>query len=131
MTLLNEAQAPPAEVRVHDAQSPAAAAALEHARGLAGDGPITTGHLLRAILDDADSQASQILGSMGVNTPDVELALVTFPVESSSDRPPTGSVEVKVGDHTTVIDDPEMATALARLDPEKVKAMLKRMLEAG
>ena len=46
--------------------SRAAADATRLARQLAGSGPMTTGHLILAILNDTDSQASRALGTFGV-----------------------------------------------------------------
>ena len=107
-------------------RSRAAADATRLARQLAGSGPMTTGHLILAILNDTDSQASRALGTFGVTRDSLQPRLSEVPLGETSDSPPRPqSVEIKLGDTTTTIGDPELAAALGELSPEQLRAALR------
>jgi ATP-dependent Clp protease ATP-binding subunit ClpA len=105
-------------------RSPAVASATERARQLAGPAPMTTGHLLTAVLEDPDSQASRALAALGVSQEALAAALAEAAVSGTSDAVPV--VEIKVGDVTTTIEDPRVAAILGNLTTDQVIAALKR-----
>lgn len=107
-------------------RSPALQAALERAGARSGQSPMTTGHLLGAILADAGSQASRALAAVGVDEARAEAALDAVPVADTSDASPAPqSVAVTIGDTTTVVDDPEVASALQQLSAAELRDALK------
>ncbi len=112
-------------------RSPAASDATRLARQLAGSGPMTTGHLVLAILADEASQASRALGALGVSTESFEARLAEVPLKETSDAPPRPQVvEIKLGETTTTIGDPELAATLGELSPEQLRAALRKVLGA-
>lgn len=113
-------------------RSPAMADADRLARRLAVSGPVTTGHLLVAMLTDTASQASRALGALGVSTESVQSRLAEVPVNETSDAPPRPQlVEIKLGTTTTTIGDPELAAALGGLSPEQLRAALREVIGAN
>ena len=113
-------------------QSPAAAGATRLARQLAGSGPMTTGHLLLAVLTDTASQASRALGALGVSAESLERRLADIPLNETTDAPPRPQiVEIKLGGTTTTIGDPELATALSELSPEGLRAALREVIRTN
>jgi ATP-dependent Clp protease ATP-binding subunit ClpA len=109
-------------------RSAAADEATRLARALAGSGPMTTGHLLLAILTDPASQASRALG---VSIESIKRRLSEIPVNETSDAPPRPQVvQIKLGEATTTIGDPELAAALGQLSPEQLRAALRGVLGA-
>jgi ATP-dependent Clp protease ATP-binding subunit ClpA len=109
-------------------KSPAADEATRLARSLAGSGPMTTGHLLLAMLTDPASQASRALG---LSVDSIEPRLAAIPINETSDAPPRPQVvEIRLGEATTTIGDPELADALGQLSPEQLQAALRGVLAA-
>jgi ATP-dependent Clp protease ATP-binding subunit ClpC len=110
-------------------RSRAVTEAEARARVAAGDQPVTTGHLLDALLSDDASQASRALHALGVSTQALRDELVRTPIDGTSDAPPRPrSVEIKLGEATTMIEDSEIADALAALSPDQLRATLQRAL---
>jgi len=110
-------------------RSPALVEAMQRARRLAGRSPITTGQLLVAMLADDACQASKALRALGVTPGPVEAELARIPVEGTTDGPPRPrAVDIKLGQMTTTIDDPELAEALGGLTPAELRAALRRAL---
>ena len=110
--------------------SPGLADALGRARRLEGPGPTTTGQVLLAMLADVNSQARKVLELLGVDERAAEERLAEVPVEGTSDAPPhPRSVEIRLGESTTTIEDPELAEALAGLGPDELRAALAEVLD--
>ncbi len=121
---MSEATAPDSE------RSPALVAAMLRARPFAGGGPMTTGHLLVAMLADDACQASKALAALGVTAGPLEAELAQIPLNGTSDGPPRPrAVDITLGQLTTTIDDPELAAALGGLTPEELRAALRRVLD--
>ena len=94
---------------------------LDRARGLAGTTPMTTGHLVTAVLADPRSQGAQALASLGVTEEAFAAALAQMPVDDTSDGRPR-SLEIKIGDTTTTIDDPDLIEALRGMPADQLRA---------
>ncbi len=110
-------------------RSPATRQAEERAGELAARQPVTTGHLLEAILADPASHASRALGALGVTEADVRAELARTPLEGTSDESPRPrSVEIKLGEATTTIEDSDIAEGLAALSPEELRDVLRKAL---
>jgi ATP-dependent Clp protease ATP-binding subunit ClpA len=110
--------------------SPAAAAAVARAATLSGLSPTTTGHLLGAILADTTSQAAKALAALKVTADDVTRALAAIRLEDTSDAPPRPkSVEIKLGDTSRVIADPDLAEAITRVSDEQLREALRNALD--
>jgi ATP-dependent Clp protease ATP-binding subunit ClpC len=107
-------------------RSPAVIEATDQARQLAGQAPMTTGHLVTAVLADPESQASRALAALGVNQEALAAALAEVVVAGTTDAVPGPVVEIKVGDVTTTIQDPDVAAILGDLTTDEVIAALKR-----
>jgi ATP-dependent Clp protease ATP-binding subunit ClpA len=107
-------------------RSPAVIGAMWRARELARSEPMTTGHVLLAILGDDASQGTKALGSLGVTAQSLEAQLAQIPVSETSDAPPRPrTVEIKLGELTTTIDDPDLVAALGELSGEQLRAALR------
>jgi ATP-dependent Clp protease ATP-binding subunit ClpA len=104
-------------------RSPALDEVLDRARGLAGSSPMTTGHLLSAVLADPGSQAAKALASLGVTEEGFGSALAQVPLDGTSDGRPR-SMEIKIGDKTTTIDDPDLIEALREMPPDRLRTTL-------
>jgi hypothetical protein len=110
-------------------QTPAAAAALGLAREMAGSGPMNTGHLLLAVMSDTASQGTGALATLGVTVESLTSQLGEIPLDGTTDAPPRPQiVEIKLGDTTTTIGDPELAGALGGLTPEELRLALRGAL---
>jgi ATP-dependent Clp protease ATP-binding subunit ClpA len=113
-------------------RSPAAAEALRLASKLAGSGPMTTGHLLLATVADVSSLAHKALAALGITTGSLESPLSTIPIGETSDAPPRPQVvEIRLGESTTTIGDPDLAAALGGLSPERLREVLRDGLLAN
>jgi len=105
--------------------TPALTEALARARQLAAGGPTSTGQVVAGIVGDPASQGAQVLAALGVTAAAVGEQLAAIPVTATSDAPPAPrAVEVRIGDQSTIIEDPEVAAALGGLTPEELKAAL-------
>lgn len=112
-------------------RSPALLEAARCAQALAAPTAVTTGHFLEALLADEKSQASAVLAALGVGLDDVRRELANVPVATTSDAPPKPrTVEIRLGEATTTVEDPDLAVALSAalegFSPEQVKAALQK-----
>lgn len=108
-------------------RSPALRSALSAAVRQAGQVPVTTGQLLAAMVADTASQAAKALAALGVGAEAVRAALAQVPLPGTSDAtPPAQSVSVTIAGTTTLIDDPDVAAALQRLDADQLREFIKR-----
>jgi ATP-dependent Clp protease ATP-binding subunit ClpA len=113
-------------------RSPAVTAAMDRARHVAGDAPMTTGHLVRAVLADGKCEAATALAELGVTEEAFAAALEHVVVADTTDAPPAPrSVEIRIGDVHTKVDDPALAAALGGLSAEEIRAALARGLLDG
>lgn len=110
--------------------SPAAEAALAHARSQAGPSPITTGHLLAGMLADLNTQVARALSEMSIDPQQLQAALGRVDLAETSDATPKPqSVTITIGDDTTVIADPDLAAALQPLSRDELLQIIKRSIE--
>jgi ATP-dependent Clp protease ATP-binding subunit ClpA len=110
-------------------QSPAAAGAMALAREMAGSRPMNTGHLLLAVLTDTACQGTRALATLDVTIESLAPRLAEIPLDGTTDAPPGPQmVEIKLGDTTTTIGDPELAAALGGLSPEGLRLALRGAL---
>jgi hypothetical protein len=55
--------------------------------------------------------------------------LAQIPLRDTSDAPPVPrSVEIRLGGHTTTIDDPELAAALGAMSQDRLRAALQEII---
>jgi len=100
--------------------------AMARAARLAASQPVTTGHVLLAILERDASQAAKALAALKVTKPAVEAKLAEIPVDTTSDAgPPQNTVEIKLGQTSTVIEDPELASALRTVTAQEIESALR------
>jgi ATP-dependent Clp protease ATP-binding subunit ClpC len=112
------------------ARSPALESAMNLARRQAGQAPMTTGHLLAAVVCDTESQAARVLASLGVTGQAVQTALARVPVAGTSDATPSAqSVAVTIGETTTVIGDADVAAALQQLNANQLRDAIKKAID--
>jgi ATP-dependent Clp protease ATP-binding subunit ClpA len=112
-------------------RSPALVAAMDRGRQVAGQAPLTTGHLVTAILADPHSQAAKALLALGTTMESLATALTQVDVADTTDAGPgPGAFEIKVGGVTTSIYDPDLAMALKELRSDQIHVILKRGLGA-
>lgn len=110
--------------------SSAANSALSQASSLAKERAVTTGQLLLGILAVEGSHAARALTALGVSRSAVEAKLEEIPVDSTSDAGPRPqTVEIKVGNTSTVITDPELAAGLQQAGPDEVQLALRQVIE--
>ncbi len=90
---------------------------------------MTTGHLLAALMADPDSQAARALTALGTTGAGVEAALSNVPVADTSDAGPAPqSVAITIGETTSLIADPALATALQQLTTEQLRDAIKKAI---
>ncbi|HSS09959.1 MAG TPA: Clp protease N-terminal domain-containing protein, partial [Acidimicrobiales bacterium] len=109
--------------------SQATTEAMGEATRLADGQPVTTGQLLAGILSVEASQAAQALVALGVTKHAVDAKLAAIPLDTTSDagpRPP--AVEIKLGEASTVIADPDLASALRRASAEELERALRQVV---
>jgi ATP-dependent Clp protease ATP-binding subunit ClpA len=113
-------------------RSPALQSALDQARQQAQQTAMTTGHVLAAIVRDSRSQAARALTALGVAAEAVLAALAQVSLADTSDAtPPAESVAVTIGETTTVINDPLVASALHDLSADELRDAIKKALRLG
>jgi len=113
-------------------RSPALQSALDRARSRAGQSPMTTGDVLVEMLADPDSQAWRALADVGVDSERLRSAIDAVSVADTSDASPAPkSVAITIGEATTILADPEIASALQHLGAEQLRDILKRAIEGG
>jgi ATP-dependent Clp protease ATP-binding subunit ClpA len=113
-------------------RSPALSDAMDRARQQAGGVPLTTGHLLLAVLADPESQASKALAALAVDEQAFAASLAQVDVADTSDAVPgPRAFEIKVGGVVTTVRDPDLAAALQGLTSEEIRAVLQRALGSG
>lgn len=111
-------------------RSPGLQAALDRARERAGQSPMTTGHVLAGMLADPDSQVSHAFGGIGIDPQRLQAALDAVNVADTSDASPAPqSIAVTIGETTTVIADPDIATALQQLSAEQLRDIIKKAID--
>jgi ATP-dependent Clp protease ATP-binding subunit ClpA len=109
--------------------SQATTEAMGEATRLAEGQPVTTGQLLAGILSVEASQAAQALVALGVTKLAVDAKLAAIPLDTTSDagtRPQ--AVEIKLGEASTVIADPDLASALRRASAEELERALRQLV---
>ena len=110
-------------------RSPALRSALSAAVRQGGQVPLTTGQLLAAMVADTASQAAKALEALGVGAEAVRKALAQVPVTGTSDAtPPAQSVSITIAGTTTLINDPDVAASLQRLDADQLREVIKRAI---
>ena len=110
--------------------STATNSALSHATALAKERALTTGQLLLGILAVEGSHAARALNALGVSRNAVEAKLEEIPIDSTSDAGPRPqTVEIKVGNTSTVITDPELAAGLQQAGLDEVQLALRQVIE--
>ncbi len=110
-------------------RSAALRSAMSAATSRAGRAPLTTGHLLAAIVAETGSQAAKALGLLGVSGEVLNAALAQVPLASTSDAdPPAQSVEITIAGTTTLIDDPDVAAALQQLNADQLRQAIKKAI---
>jgi ATP-dependent Clp protease ATP-binding subunit ClpA len=110
-------------------RSPALQSAINRARPLAGQAPMTTGHLLAAMVGDTDSHAARALAALGLTSAAVHTALAGVPVADSSDATASAqSVTITIGETTTRIGDLDIAAALEQLSPDQLRDAIKKAI---
>ena len=82
--------------------------------------PIRTDHLLLAMLEDPDSLASRVLASLDVTDEKVAAALKKVEVAGTTDEA-VDPVEVRIGNETVRIENPELRAKLVELLEEQRK----------
>ncbi len=113
-------------------RSPALRSALDRARQQAQQSPLTTGHVLAALMGDPESQAAQALAALGVTRESLQAALNQVPVAATTDAPPAAqSVAITIGETTTVIPDAVIAGALQDLSADELRDAIKRAIGLG
>jgi ATP-dependent Clp protease ATP-binding subunit ClpC len=111
-------------------RSPALQSAMKSARREAGQTPMTTGHMLAAMVVDTDSQAARALTAMGITSEAVHAAIADVPLASTSDAAPSPrSVAITIGETTTLIGDPDVAAALGQLSPVQLREAIKKAVQ--
>jgi ATP-dependent Clp protease ATP-binding subunit ClpA len=103
--------------------------AVGHAAILAKDQPLTTGQLLAGVLTVTTSHAARALAALGISKDAVDAELAAIPVESTSDSAPQPrTVEIRLGQASTVIADPELAGALQDATREELQQVLRQLV---
>jgi len=101
-------------------------------RRLAGQSAVTTGHVLRAIADDARSQGARALAGLGVTATALTDAVAAVALDDTTDAvAPPAPLTVVVGDRTTTIDDPDVVRTLRGASAEQIRAALTDAFGAG
>jgi ATP-dependent Clp protease ATP-binding subunit ClpC len=112
-------------------RSPALHAALGRALGAAGDEPVTTGQVLLALAGDRESQAGKALASLGLSERALADAVRATPLDDTADAPgPPRWFEIRVGGHTTTVQDAELTRILSECNPEQLRALMRKSLGA-
>jgi len=110
-------------------RSPALRSAMDAARHQAGASPMTTGHLVAAMVGDTDSHAARALTALGISSEALRAALADVPVAGTSDATlSTQSVAITIGQTTILIDEPDVAAALERLSADQLRDAIKKAI---
>jgi ATP-dependent Clp protease ATP-binding subunit ClpA len=113
-------------------RSPALHTALGRAQPATGEAGASTGDLLVAIAGDPDSQGARVLAHLGVTERALADALEQVPREGTSDASgPPRWFEIKAGGRTTTVEDPDLARVLHELDPQQIRAILRKGIDEG
>jgi len=94
--------------------TPAVEAIVPRAEEFAGDHPVGSHHLLRAIVDEADSLAARVLTSFGITKEALDERLAAMGTEGTTDDVPAFSVHVFAGGLTIRVDDEDLAEKVRR-----------------
>jgi ATP-dependent Clp protease ATP-binding subunit ClpA len=108
------------------ARSPALRQAMDRARQAAGKGAMNTGHVVAGVLADPDSQAARALAGLGVTPGSFAAALADVAIGATSDAAEPKPVEIRVGDVTVKVDDPDLFLAVKDLTSDQILEALKR-----
>jgi ATP-dependent Clp protease ATP-binding subunit ClpA len=104
--------------------TPAVAQLYIAARNIAGGGPVSTGHMLRGLVADPDSQAARALTSLGVSAERIEGALAATSTEGTTDETAEdaigriASIQTVEGGVEITIADADLAKLLKGGTPE-------------
>jgi ATP-dependent Clp protease ATP-binding subunit ClpA len=113
-------------------RSPALQSALDLARHQAQQTPLTTGHVIAALLEDPESQAGRALTALGIGRESLQAALAQVPVAATTDAPPAAqSVSITIGETTTVVTDAAVASALQQLSADELRDAIKKAMGLG
>jgi ATP-dependent Clp protease ATP-binding subunit ClpC len=108
-------------------RSPGLRQAMDRARQAAGPGPMNTGQVLAAMVADENSQAAKALAVLGVTAESLEGALAGVPAEGTSDAEAEPKpIEIRVGDVTVKVQDPDLFSALKDLTSDQILDALRR-----
>jgi ATP-dependent Clp protease ATP-binding subunit ClpA len=107
--------------------SPAAVDAITRAVVIADGETVTTGQLMRAVLEDTDAQATRALVSIGVDLHALDQAIAATPADNTSDDPRPATIEIKIGDTSTVITDADLLAIVAKATSEQITEALRRL----
>jgi ATP-dependent Clp protease ATP-binding subunit ClpA len=111
-------------------RSPALQSAIDRARALAGQSPMTTGHVLGGMLADPDSQVSSAFTRLSIDREEVRTALEAVNLDHTSDASPAPrGVGITIGGTTTIVPDPDLADALQHLSSEQLRNVLRRAID--
>ena len=111
-------------------RSPALLAALDRARTDAGQLPMTTGHVLSGMLADPESLVSHAFTTMGLDAQRVQAALDAVNLAETSDASPVSrDIAITIGGATTVIADPDLASALQDLSTEQLRDLIRKAID--
>lgn len=111
------------------ARSTAIDGVFDRAYRMAGATQVTTGHLVSSVLADSRSQGAKALASLGVTEEGFAAALAQVPVDDTSDGR-ARSMEIKIGDKTTTIDDAELIDALQGMPPDQLRTTFDLLKQA-
>jgi hypothetical protein len=113
-------------------RSPALTAAMSFAARQAGRAPMTTGHMLAAMVIDTDSQAARALAALGVGAEAVTAALTQVPLAGTSDATARGeTIAITIRGTTTHINDPDVVAALQGLNADQLREVIKKAISTA
>jgi ATP-dependent Clp protease ATP-binding subunit ClpA len=112
-------------------RSPALIETMSRARQLASQGVMTTGHLVTAVLEDPESQASRALRALGIDPGSLAAALAEVGLAGTSDAVPRPPVEIKVGDVSTTIEDDDVVAIFEGLTAGQIRLALREAFGLG
>jgi ATP-dependent Clp protease ATP-binding subunit ClpC len=108
-------------------RSPALRQAMDRARRAAGPGQMNTGQVVSAMLADKNSHAAMALAALGVTPDSLDATLAQIPLAGTTDATSEAkSIEIRVGDLTVKVQDPDLFSALKDLTSDQILDALKR-----
>jgi ATP-dependent Clp protease ATP-binding subunit ClpA len=107
--------------------SPALGEAMRLAQEHSDGAPVTTGHLLEAMLADPSCQVGKALDGLGITQQSIKHALAVVPISATSDVVAAPSpLELRFGERSIAIEDREVVAALSSVTPERLRALLRQ-----